>query len=125
MRIARGGLRLCVTQKLSDDRQSHTARSAYAGERMAQIVNAQIIKPGMFAKSPPWPIEVVARFVRLVAGNHVVADSLQFIQNSKCRTVEDNEPFARLAVGDQQKPALEIDIILSKVENFAHPTTGE
>src|SRR5262249_23835060 len=110
MRIACGGRWLCMAQQLADDGQSKAQSGANARMSVAEVMDAQAGQAGPFHDRSPRPVQIGPRLVVMAAGgvasDRIGADALQISENVEGRGIQHDSLLARLAVWQNQQPAL-------------------
>jgi hypothetical protein len=67
----------------------------------------------------------VARLLRVIAGHHIGAESLQRVQHREGRRIEYDCFPAALAVRQEQTAALNIDMLPTQMQDFAQAAAGK
>ena len=129
VRVAGCSGRLDVPQQLPDDWKPKPCASADARVRVPQVMDTNAVEPSAFCYGLPEPFQVCARlFVlgsRLVSGNDMGADARKIDEYFQSWGVQDDRLLAGLAIGQQQHPSFEIDVLPSQVQDLAESGTSE
>ena len=97
--------------------------------RMPEIVNAQARKACPLRDRAPWPVEVGTRFFALSPGTLTSDDMHPGVfeagEHRKRRCIQYDRFRARLAVGEQEQPALKVNMLPFEFQNFAQPSASQ
>lgn len=130
MRVTRGRLRTRVAEQRTDDLDWHAGGSRGAGERMAEIVQAQIFEAGHLDDPEPGLSQIDQACAWLAAGNDewVVVLAGERLQNVEGFIIQRNrlDPLViGLVLEEGEAPVPEIEVVPGQLKDFAPSASGQ
>jgi hypothetical protein len=116
---------LGVPKQLANYRQAKAAARTEGRIRVAQIVQANALQASTSGDSFPWTFQIGARFLGTIAWHDVGADTFQAGQHRHRWSVQDHRLSTALAVGEEQQPALKIDVLPPQMQDFPQAAARE
>jgi hypothetical protein len=125
-----------MPEHFSDYWQAHAGAHRDRRERVAQVVDADSLKPCMGGNSRPWPMKVgpwsllppfhsALRAAARMSRKAVITNAGDGSQDHPRGFPHDDRFLTRLRVGQPQQPALEIHVLPFQVQDFTESRTSE
>ena len=127
MRVSRGRGHHPVSEQIANHRQALAERQRAGGERVSQVMQADVFEPGVLADAVPGVVEVDQPGALLPAREHprIAGRAGEAVQHPRRRGGQRHHPRAGLRIGEAHLAGVEVQVVPAKPEDFVAAASGQ